>query len=75
MNNRVQIEPLAFIKWLLMSLIAILAWQTISIQVVNREVYQTKTESMVVSTKDVHADRGRILDRQACKPAHWEGRP
>jgi cell division protein FtsI (penicillin-binding protein 3)/stage V sporulation protein D (sporulation-specific penicillin-binding protein) len=46
-----------------MSLIAILAWQTISIQVVNREVYQTKTESMVVSTKDVHADRGRILDR------------
>ena len=63
MNNRVQIEPLAFIKWLLMSLIAILAWQTISIQVVNREVYQTKTESMVVSTKDVHADRGRILDR------------
>jgi len=62
-NNRVQIEPLAFIKWLLMSLIAILAWQTISIQVVNREVYQTKTESMVVSTKDVHADRGRILDR------------
>jgi cell division protein FtsI (penicillin-binding protein 3)/stage V sporulation protein D (sporulation-specific penicillin-binding protein) len=46
-----------------MSLIAILAWQTISIQVVNREVYQTQTESMVVSTKNVHADRGRILDR------------
>ncbi|MBO4437593.1 MAG: transpeptidase family protein [Fibrobacter sp.] len=46
-----------------MSLIAILAWQTISIQVVNREVYQTKTESMVVSTKNVQADRGRILDR------------
>lgn len=63
MNNKVQIEPLAFIKWLLMSLIAILAWQTISIQVVNREVYQTKTESMVVSTKNVQADRGRILDR------------
>ena len=63
MNNKVQIEPLAFIKWLLMSLIAILAWQTINIQVVNREVSQTKTESMVVSTKDVHADRGRILDR------------
>ena len=63
MNNKVQIEPLAFIKWLLMSLIAILAWQTISIQVVNREVYQTKTESMVLSTKNVQADRGRILDR------------
>ena len=63
MNNKVQIEPLAFIKWLLMSLIAILAWQTINIQVVNREVYQTQTESMVVSTKNVHADRGRILDR------------
>jgi cell division protein FtsI (penicillin-binding protein 3)/stage V sporulation protein D (sporulation-specific penicillin-binding protein) len=62
-NNKVQIEPLAFIKWLLMSLIAILAWQTINIQVVNREVYQTQTESMVVSTKNVHADRGRILDR------------
>ncbi|MBR2059438.1 MAG: transpeptidase family protein [Fibrobacter sp.] len=46
-----------------MSLIAILAWQTINIQVVNREVYQTQTESMVVSTKNVHADRGRILDR------------
>ena len=63
MNNKVQIEPLAFIKWLVMSLIGIVGWQTFSIQVLNREVYQTQTENMVMSTKNLHADRGRIMDR------------
>jgi cell division protein FtsI (penicillin-binding protein 3)/stage V sporulation protein D (sporulation-specific penicillin-binding protein) len=62
-NNKVQIEPLAFIKWLVMSLIGIVGWQTFSIQVLNREVYQTQTENMVMSTKNLHADRGRIMDR------------
>ena len=63
MNNKVQIEPLAFIKWLLMSLIAILAWQTINIQVVNREVYQKETKDQTTRTKNIYAERGEILDR------------
>ena len=63
MNNKIQLEPLAFIKWLVMSLILIVVWQTFNIQIVNREVYQTKTDSMVMSTRNVYADRGRILDR------------
>lgn len=62
-NNKIQLEPLAFIKWLVMSLILIVVWQTFNIQVVNREVYQTKTDSMVMSTRSIYADRGRIMDR------------
>lgn len=62
-NNKIQLEPLAFIKWLVMSFIGIIVWQTFNIQVLNREVYQTKTKNMVMSTNNVYADRGRIMDR------------
>ena len=63
MNNKIKIEPLAFLKWLVMSLVGVLLWQTFSIQVLNREVYQTKAKNMVTSTRNVYADRGRIMDR------------
>ena len=63
MNNKIKIEPLAFLKWLVMSLVGVLLWQTFSVQVLNREVYQTKAKNMVTSTRNVYADRGRIMDR------------
>ena len=63
MNGKIKIEPLAFLKWLVMSLVGVLLWQTFSIQVLNREVYQTKAKNMVTSTRNVYADRGRIMDR------------
>ena len=63
MNGKIRLEPLAFLKWLVMSLVGVLLWQTFSIQVVNRKVYQTKAKNMVTSTRNVYADRGRIMDR------------
>ena len=62
-NNRMKLEPLAFLKWLVMSLIGVLVWQTFSIQVLNRKYYQTSTMSMVTGTRNVYADRGQIMDR------------
>ena len=41
----------------------VLTLQTFNIQVLNREVYQTKAKNMVTSTRNVYADRGRIMDR------------
>ena len=63
MNGKIRLEPLAFLKWLVMSLVGVLLWQTFSIQVLNREVYQTKAKNMVTSTRNVYAERGRIMDR------------
>ena len=63
MNGKIRLEPLAFLKWLVMSLVGVLLWQTFSIQVVNRDVYQDKAKTMVTNTKNVYADRGRIMDR------------
>ncbi len=61
--NRVKLEPLAFLKWVVMSLVGVLMWQTFNIQVLNSEVYQTKTKDRVTSTRNVYAGRGRIMDR------------
>ena len=63
MNTRVKLEPLAFLKWVVMSLVGVLMWQTFNIQVLNSEVYQTKTKDRVTSTHNVYAGRGRIMDR------------
>ena len=63
MYNRVKLEPLAFLKWVVMSLVGVLMWQTFNIQVLNSEVYQTKTKDRVTSTRNVYAGRGRIMDR------------
>ena len=63
MNGKIRLEPLAFLKWLVMSLVGVLLWQTFSVQVLNREVYQTQAKNMVTSTRNVHAERGRIMDR------------
>jgi len=62
-NNKIQLEPLALIKWFAMSIVGIIVWQTFSIQIINREIYQTKTKNMVMNTRSIYADRGRILDR------------
>lgn len=62
-NTRVKLEPLAFLKWVVMSLVGVLMWQTFNIQVLNSEVYQTKTKDRVTSTHNVYAGRGRIMDR------------
>ncbi len=35
MYNRVKLEPLAFLKWVVMSLVGVLMWQTFNIQVLN----------------------------------------
>ena len=37
--------------------------QTFNIQVLNREVYQAETKSMVTRTKNIYAERGQIMDR------------
>lgn len=61
--DRVKLEPLAFLKWIVMSLVLILWLQTFNIQVLNREVYQAKTKNMATSMRNVYADRGQIMDR------------
>lgn len=61
--NNYRLEPLAVIKLVTVGFVGVLMWQTFNIQVVNQEVYQAKTKSMVTDTKNVYADRGRIMDR------------
>ncbi|SHJ31725.1 penicillin-binding protein [Fibrobacter sp. UWP2] len=61
--NKFRLEPLAFIKWLVMSLVAVLMLQTFNIQVLNQKAYQSKTKDMVVRSKNVYAERGQIMDR------------
>lgn len=58
-----QLEPLAFLKAIVFCLMAIPAWQTFSIQVLNQKTYQAKTKSMVTKAKNIYAERGQILDR------------
>lgn len=61
--NRFPLEPLGFIKWIVLSLVGVLVWQTFNIQVLNRDVYQAKTKNMVTHTKNIYAERGLIMDR------------
>lgn len=61
--NKFQLEPLAFLKWLVLSLVAVLALQTFNIQILNQGMYQAKTKSMVTHAKNTYAERGQIMDR------------
>ena len=61
--NNFYIEPLGIIKFITLGCVGVLLWQTFNIQVVNQDVYKAKTKSMVMDTKNVYADRGRIMDR------------
>ena len=61
--NRFPLEPLGFLKWIVLSLVVVLTLQTFNIQVLNREVYQKKTMSLVTRSKNIYAERGQIMDR------------
>ena len=61
--NKFRLEPLAFIKWIVMSIVCVLMLQTFSIQVLNQKTYQSKTKDMVVRSKNIYAERGQIMDR------------
>ncbi|MBO4712505.1 MAG: transpeptidase family protein [Fibrobacter sp.] len=61
--NNFYIEPLGIIKFITLGCVGVLLWQTFNIQVLNQDVYKAKTKSMVMDTKNVYADRGRIMDR------------
>ena len=63
--NNFYIEPLGIIKFITLGCVGVLLWQTFNIQVVNQDVYKAKTKSMVMDTKNVYADRGRIMDRNS----------
>jgi cell division protein FtsI (penicillin-binding protein 3)/stage V sporulation protein D (sporulation-specific penicillin-binding protein) len=56
-------DALSVAKMIVLGAIGVLAWQTFNIQVLNREVYQAETKSMVTRTKSIYAERGEILDR------------
>lgn len=59
----INIGPLFFIKLVVYGVIGILVIQTFLIQVLNREVYQAETKSLVTRTKNIYAERGQIMDR------------
>lgn len=61
--NKFKLEPLAFIKWIVMSFVGVLILQTFNIQVLNQKAYQSKTKDMVVRSKNIYAERGLIMDR------------
>lgn len=61
--NNIHVEPLGIIKFITLGCVGVLLWQTFNIQVLNQDVYKAKTKSMVMDTKNVYADRGRIMDR------------
>ena len=61
--NNFYIEPLGIIKFITLGCVGVLLWQTFNIQVLNQDVYKAKTKSMVMDTKNVYADRWRIMDR------------
>ena len=45
--NIVNMDALSVAKMIVLGAIGVLAWQTFNIQVLNREVYQTKTKDRV----------------------------
>ncbi len=59
----INMDPLSIGKTLVLGIIGVLAFQTFNIQVVNREVYQAETKTMVTHTKNIYAERGQIMDR------------
>ncbi|WP_407441233.1 penicillin-binding transpeptidase domain-containing protein [Fibrobacter sp.] len=61
--NKFRLEPLTFVKWLVMSLVIVLLIQTFNIQVLNQKVLRSKTKDMAVRSKNTYAERGLILDR------------
>lgn len=61
--NKYGADPLFILKSLVLCTIGVLIFQTFDIQVLNRNVYQENTRSMVTHTKNLYAERGSIMDR------------
>lgn len=61
--NKFGADPLFILKSLVLCTIGVLILQTFDIQVLNRNVYQVKSKSMVTRTKNLYAERGSIMDR------------
>ncbi|MBO7060950.1 MAG: transpeptidase family protein [Fibrobacter sp.] len=61
--NNFYVEPLGIVKFITLGCVGVLLWQTFNIQVLHQDDYKAKTKSMVMDTKNVYADRGRIMDR------------
>ena len=61
--NKFPLEPLGFLKWIVLSIVVVLTLQTFNIQVLNQKVYQAKTKSLVTRSKNIYAERGQIMDR------------
>lgn len=56
-------SALSIFKMFVLGFVGVLAFQTFTIQILNREIYQQETKNMVTQTKNVYAERGLILDR------------
>ena len=56
--NKFPLEPLGFLKWIVLSIVVVLTLQTFNIQVLNQKVYQAKTKSLVTRSKNIYAERG-----------------
>ena len=61
--NKYGADPLFILKSLVLCTIVVLVFQTFDIQVMNRNLYQVNTKSMVTHTKNLYAERGSIMDR------------
>lgn len=59
----INLDAISIWKMLVLGFILVLTWQTFNIQVLNREIYQAETKSMVTHTKNIYAERGQIMDR------------
>lgn len=56
-------SALSIFKMFILGFVGVLAFQTFTIQILNREIYQQETKNMVTQTKNVYAERGLIMDR------------
>lgn len=59
----VHLDALSIAKMFVLGFIVVLACQTFIIQVLNKDLYQDKTQRKVAHTKSIYAERGQILDR------------
>ncbi|MCQ2098086.1 MAG: PASTA domain-containing protein [Fibrobacter sp.] len=56
-------SALSIFKMFVLGVVGVLAFQTFTIQVLNREVYQQETKNIATRTKNIYAERGQIMDR------------
>ena len=61
--KNLNVTALTLFKGFVLFFVVVLVFQTFTIQVLNREVYQQKTKDISTLTNKIHAERGLIMDR------------